>query len=258
MSSAPMFPGLTPGANQSGTNIAMPYAPIGSSDAALGGTINPFLPSSIGTGGSMPTYPRSALSTSATSGFPANFGGYSTTTPGGGSSLVPNPVIGSTPGTVGNTGTATGFGFPTDPKGQQQLLNNLNQTYGHGMGTLLYNFLSSGAGFNQDAINNLIASLQPGFERNQEDLLSQFSAGGNRFSSGAQIGLGDLMSQEQLNVGQLETQMYEQALQNYMNILSGTSQTAAKRVSGSPGSGGLLQSLLQGSSGLFSSILGGL
>jgi hypothetical protein len=97
------------------------------------------------------------------------------------------------------------------------------------MGELVFSFLQSGAGYNPQAINNLLAGLQPGFERQTQNLMQQFSAGGNRFGSGAQIAAGDLASQQQLQVGELETQMYEQAVSDYMNVLMGASGASTQR-----------------------------
>lgn len=140
--------------------------------------------------------------------FGANSGPYSTTNLAGSGPGGTNPVSG--------TGDITG-------RQQGRTLGELQTMYGEGLGALMYQFLQSGAGFNQAAINNLFAALQPGINRGEEDLMNQFSTSGNRFGSGAQIGLGDYLSQVNLNEGQLETQMYEQSIQNYMNVLNGVS-----------------------------------
>jgi hypothetical protein len=115
----------------------------------------------------------------------------------------------------------------TTPNGIKELYNTLTKTYGPGVGDLISNFLTSGAGYNQQAINNMLASLQPGIERGEEDLMGQFSASGNRFGSGAQIGLGDYLSQVNLNEGQLVTGMYEQSLTDFINVLMGAGSAAA-------------------------------
>jgi len=145
--------------------------------------------------------------------FGANAGtGYSPTSllPPGSSSPSSNPIS----------------GLPGLTSGQQgRTLGELQTLYGEGLGALMYQFLQSGAGFNQGAINNLFAALGPGIERGTESLVNQFSTSGNRFGSGAQIGTADYLSQVQLNEGQLETQMYESAISNYLNTLTGvTSQ----------------------------------
>lgn len=127
--------------------------------------------------------------------------------------------------TTGSGGTGNPVSGVGDITGRQggRTLGELQTMYGEGLGALMYQFLQSGAGFNQNAINNIFAALQPGINRGEEDLMSQFSASGNRFSSGAQIGLGDYLSQVNLNEGQIESQMYEQAVSKYMDVLNGVS-----------------------------------
>lgn len=115
-----------------------------------------------------------------------------------------------------------------------EMFNSLRSSYGEGPAHAILNFLTSGAGFNQSAINNLFAAMQPQIERGTESLMNQFSQTGNRFGSGAQIGLGDYLSQVNLNQGQLETQMYEQSVNDYMNVLMGTSGQAAQTKANSP------------------------
>lgn len=148
-------------------------------------------------------------------------GGYSTT------SLLPSGTGSGGTGTSSPSNILSGMN-PADIK---RLHDELGNTFGNGVAAAIMNFLQSGAGFNQSAVNNLFASLQPGFERAQENLLQQFGLSGNRFGSGAQIGLADLASQEQLNLGEIETQMYEQsindALSTLLDISKGTETTLA-------------------------------
>lgn len=273
MSSSPIA-GLIPGSNVSGNTIMVPYGPQQGGQASLGGSMNPFLPiTATGTGTSMPMLPQGAVSTSATSGFPAYSGGYSpssllSTGSSGGSSVAPNnPTAGSVP----INSIAQGLGLPSTTQGQQQLWDTLSKTYGAGFATAFQNFLASGAGFNQTAVNNLIAAMQPGFTQDQNSLIQAFSQGGNRFSSGAQTGLADLMSQQQLDVGQLETQMYEQSVSDYLDVLMGTGSQSASRIMSQQGGGlsglmslisgagsGLSAAGVGGSSGTLSSIISGL
>jgi hypothetical protein len=120
------------------------------------------------------------------------------------------------------------------PSDVATMYQSLQKTYGAGTAHAILDFLTTGAGFNQDAINNLFASLQPGIERGTENLETQFSATGNRFGSGAQIGTADYLSQVQLNEGQLETQMYEQSVNDYINTLMGVAGGNASRIANSP------------------------
>jgi len=175
-----------------------------------------------------------------------NAGGYSSS--GGG--LLPS---GGTNATGGKATDPFGFGSMT-PKDQSRLFDTLKKTYGDGPAHMILDFLTSGAGYNQSAINNLLASLQPGIERGQENLMEQFSASGNRFGSGAQIGLGDYLSQVNLNEGQLVTQMYEKALDNFMNVMMGTSESGGKRIASSPS----VWDSISGGLGLASTAAGGI
>lgn len=225
----------------------------------MGSVANPFyntttsLPSPSTASTANPYAPQVPMGTSASSspGFSAYSSPYTTSSPTTPGIVAPSQNPNS--GEVGVSGTGASLGFPTTTSGQQQLQQSLNKTYGSGLGTMLYNFLASGAGYNQSAINNLISAMQPGFESAQQNLMQQFSAGGNRFGSGAQIGLASLQSQEQLDVGQLESQMYEQSVNDYINVLMGASSADATRILQS-GSGSILSGLL--GSGLLSSIGG--
>jgi len=210
------------GQNPTGQQIASPAVPGSGSTGQ-----NPFLvPYGVSGGTSQIPGSSSAMT------FPAN-------TSGAPSVGVPGGTLGSASSSSSSTpfnpsGVGSGLGFPTTTSSQHQLYQNLEKTYGAGIAGALMQFLSQGAGFNQTAVNNLIAAMQPGFNQDQQDLLSSFSGSGNRFGSGAQIGLADLQSQQQLDVGQLESQMYEQAVQNYINTLMGAAGGTASRISGSP------------------------
>lgn len=203
-------------------------------------------PSKNPAGGANPMLPSTSLSSAAPSSsnpltptFPANSGGY----PSSGSSLLPSGggPSSNVPG-AGNVTSLFGMGDMTS-KDLGRLFSGLKKTYGDGTAHMLMNFLTSGAGFNQQAISNLLASLQPGIERGTENLMEQFSLSGNRFGSGAQIGLGDYLSQVNLNEGQLITQMYEQSLNDFMNVMMGTSSKVADNKASSPGG---LDSILGG------------
>ena len=161
-----------------------------------------------------PNLPASApisnpYDTSVVPTFGANSGGYSST--GGG--MIP----------TGGTGTSSGIGgfSSISPAEQQRLQKALTSAYGDGVAAQIMAFLNSGAGYNKQAVDNMLASLQPGIERGTESLMNQFSTSGNRFGSGAQIGLADYLSQVNLNEGEIQTQMYESALNDYMNVMMG-------------------------------------
>jgi hypothetical protein len=131
-------------------------------------------------------------------------------------------------------GSAIGGLSTMSPTDISKLYSGLSKTYGDGPAHAILDFLTSGAGFNQDAINNMFAAMQPQIERGTESLENQFSSTGNRFGSGAQIGTADYLSQVNLNEGQLETQQYNTAIQNYLSVLMGTSSQTAQRIAATP------------------------
>ena len=231
----------------------------------MGATMNPIFASGLVPGGMNPTGNQLALESvlsKSTTGQNSLLPQVNTSPSGPASSnpygIVPTDVASSAPAFPANTGPypsstnlAPPAGSPTtnvgqaasspfsflqsmSPKDLSRLFDSLKKTYGDGMAHMLLDFLTSGAGFNQQAINNLLASLQPGIERGTESIMEQFSAMGNRFGSPAATGLGDFLSQVNLNEGQLVTQMYEQAINNFMDVMMGTASTGAKRIASSP------------------------
>jgi hypothetical protein len=179
----------------------------------------------------------------------------------------PGPTSLLTGPTGPNTNVANAANSPVggisqmSPTDLSRMYDSLKKSYGDGTAHALMDFLTSGAGFNQDAVNNLFAAMQPQIERGTESLMNQFSATGNRFGSGAQIGLGDYLSQVNLNEGQLETNMYQNAIQNYLSVLMPTSAQAAQTKANSPSTsdsilGGLnlAGSVGQGASSIMSAI----
>jgi hypothetical protein len=240
---------LTFGATNNAANYAGWSVPTGMPGMSGGGATpaNPYMPQVN------PSATGPANSNPYSSGFPANNGGYSSTplaSGGTGSSSTAPPAWGGSRGLTGTSSNASNLGYPTNSTGQAELFTNLANTYGKGVATTLMNFLSSGAGFNQAAVNNLIAAMQPGFQNAQQNLLQQFSAGGSRFSSGASLGLSNLESQEQLNIGALESQMYEQSVSNYMDVLMGTLPGAAQTQANQPSGWDIAQ-------GVIGDVLGG-
>jgi len=97
--------------------------------------------------------------------------------------------------------------------------------YPGGVAALLTEFLQSGAGFNPKVAQALIDAMGPSIMRGEENIMEQFSALGSRFGSPASIGMGDYLSQVNLNIGQIFAQMYEQATSNYLDILTGAKKS---------------------------------
>lgn len=215
-STNPLLTSLIPGGTQTAGTLSLPYGSSGGTSTGQ----NPLMPA-------VPGGPLSPATPYSNYNFSANVGPYSNP------STAPLPVgnvnTGNNPQNAPVNAVAAGLGDPTTNKGQHDLWGNLKNTYGEGMATPLENFLNTGAGFNQQAINQLLAALQPGFNQAQNNLLQQFGSTGNRFSSGAQIGEADLMGQEQLDIGQIESQMYEQSVNDYLSVLMGTASASATK-----------------------------
>lgn len=215
----PLYAGFTP-TNPTGTQVSVPGST--SSSGA-----NPLLPSP-GTSTAAPTSTNpltAGFSSSTVPTFGANGPGAV--------SLTGAPTMPAT--NAGQAAASPIGGLSTmSPQDISKLFGGLAKTYGDGPAHAILDFLTSGAGFNQDAINNLFAGMQPQIERGTESLENQFSATGNRFGSGAQIGTADYLSQVNLNEGQMETQMYETAIQNYLSTLMGTSSQTAQRIAATP------------------------
>ena len=191
---------LMPGANMGGSSVAIPPVPGSTMGSpSIGGNTNPFIPM-VPSGQQMPGSTNSLA-------MPAN-------------------TEGATPADTGMTGQDLAgnlAGSSNVPTGWNAVYHDLKKRYGAGMGGLLMQFLKSGAGFNPEAMKALFASMGPQIERGQESIMEQFSAMGNRFGSPAAVGIGDYMSQVNLNMEQIMAQMYEQSIQDYMSVLTGKS-----------------------------------
>ena len=228
------------GAGSTGQNPYMPQVPSSGSGSA---TNNPLSPLPVPTSG--PT--KTATAPLPATGFPALNSPFGTS-PGA-------------PGTPGSSPIQSGLGGSLTPAQNTALARNLEKTYGQGIATLMMNFLNSGAGYNPQVLAALVAQLQPQFAGSQAALNQNFSAGGNRFGSGAQIGMADLLSQQNAQVGSMEAQLYEQSVQNFMTILMGASGPDASRIAKAPSTMDALTSGLnlagtgaQGASGIISAI----
>jgi hypothetical protein len=225
----PLYANFVAGKNPTGNQIALP----GASGTSASGA-NPLLPNmnvspnAATSGNPYDVVPAGAVAPS----FPANTGG------GYSSSLNLGSPTGIPPGGPTNAGQAAASPFSflnsMTPKDLSRMFDSLKSTYGDGMAHMILDFMTSGAGFNQQAVNNLLASLQPGIQRGEEDLMSQFSASGNRFGSGAQIGLGDYLSRVNLNEGEIVSQMYQSALDNFMSVMMGTGKEVSQAKANSP------------------------
>jgi hypothetical protein len=211
----PNTPGLMPGANTGGTNVAVPGG-ASPSGISLGGGTNPLLPT-FPSGQNMPgnSSPMSGVTPSA---FPANGTGTG----------APTDANGGTP--LSNTNLSQMLGFGTNGFPSEAQFNDSMHKLGipAGIAGLLFNFLQNGAGFNPQVSQALIAGMQPGIKRGEADILEQFGTMGLGNSSAAAIGLGDYLSQVQLNEGQILANQYNQSVQNYLSVLMGVKPNPPK------------------------------
>jgi hypothetical protein len=204
---------LMPGANISGSNVAVPPQPMSVGSQSVGGNTNPFLPVTA-SGQAMPPM-------TSTSG----------TTPG---ATAPMDI-----------GTLSGSGGQS----LDSVIKALKKTgMPGGIAALLGQFLKSGAGFNPQVAQALINAMQPQIERGTENIVEQFSAMGNRFGSPAATGLADFEGQVQLDIGQIFAQLYEQSVTNYLSVLMGAGKKAP--TFGSQFSGAFASGLGSGLGGL--------
>jgi hypothetical protein len=226
-----VFMGL-PGGNPSGSSTAVPgvsgTAPVPSVGTSTG--TNPLTPA-------MPTGSAAPTMTSAGS-FPAYSGGGD-----------PNQLLTALSGM--NPGGALG-GAGSD--WTHQLIGAFHKAgYPSAIASLMANFLSQGAGFNPQVVQSLLASLQPGIAQGQANIMEEFGAEGLSSSSPAAVGLAGFDAQATLNEGQIISQMYEQSVQNYMQVMLSGKESSSQQ----GGIGALLGgvgSLASGASGLFDSI----
>lgn len=166
--------------------------------------------------------------------------GLPTTSPGSG---VPNPwgnlPTSLTPATQktlpnslfpANTGSSTGSAIPSgmaglssgfstnDPGRTQNLYNYLGKAFGKGPGQLLGNMITQGL-FNPQVAQALMNAMEPTIQRGFQDVLGAFGSEGARFSSSAQIGAGDYMSQARLGQEGILANMFQQDQQMQLQLL---------------------------------------
>jgi hypothetical protein len=134
-------------------------------------------------------------------------------------------------------------GFSTgDPGRTQDLYNWLGKAYGKGPGQLLGNMITKGL-FNPQVAQALMNAMEPTIQRGFQDVLGAFGSEGARFSSSAQIGAGDYMSQARLGQEAQLANIFQQDTQMQMSLLENVLPSIQKERANS---GGWLNSLLGG------------
>jgi hypothetical protein len=92
--------------------------------------------------------------------------------------------------------------------------DQLHDTYGS-FGNVLFNYLSTGAGYNPQVAGALINQMQPLEARGRNKVLDAFGDEGLRFSSTAAIGLGDFESSFAADEAGVLAQEYDKAQDRY-------------------------------------------
>lgn len=208
--------GIAGGGNPSGFNTG------GGIDAIRGGPHTSLMPAPFPSGQNVPSIFSNSARMKDTGG-PQSTAGIS-----GSGHFNPSQYLFPTntpnqPTNLGGIG-ATG-GNAGDPNGfSAQPLNSITQGFKNagfskGLAGLLTAFLQNGAGFNPQIAQALINAMQPQVDRGLAQIQEQFGVEGLGMSSPAAIGMGDFLSQVNLNEEQIFAQMQEQATQNYMEVL---------------------------------------
>lgn len=183
-----------PGSNPSGGQMAVP-TPASQNTPAIGGNDSPFAPT-----------PPTGQQTPGISSSIATAGPI-------GPSSAANNLATTNPSSLWGLGAG-------DPNAAHNFVKSMGKAgFSSGVAGQLWNFINSGAGFNPQVAEAMIAAMQPGVQRKEADIMEQFSGLGMRGGSPAAIATGDFLAQEQLNEGQIWAQMYEQSVSNYMNVL---------------------------------------
>lgn len=218
MSTSP-FP-LNPGNNPTGMQYPVPGSStptsgVSTANPYVSPTSNPYAPN-LKT--ATPGTSAGGIVPGATGAFPANTSPYSST------KNIPSPLSGSLDLNA----------IPDD-----QLQNIFGPT-----APLIKQLLGTGGGYNQQAVNAILAQMQPGIQAGEENLMEQFGAAGGRFSSGAQLGLADYLSQVQLNQGDIMANMYETSYQNLMNEIMGLTGPSAQYQASRPTTWDIISGIL--------------
>lgn len=106
----------------------------------------------------------------------------------------------------------------TNPALGGNLYREFERAYGKGTADILSNIFGKGL-FNPDVAAAFLNAQQPGISRGQADIMGAFGAGGSRFGSSAALGLGDYMSQVNLNQQSTLAQMFQHGQDQEMGLL---------------------------------------
>lgn len=147
-------------------------------------------------------------------------------------------------GTFGaNAFTSLSSGFNLDPAYANNFYKETGRAFGKGTGSLI-DYILQGGLFNPQVAQAFLNAMQPGINRGEANILTTFGNEGNRFGSSTALGLGDYLSQVNLNEQQTLAGLFENAQQNQLSLLENILPT--------------LHGEQANHSGIFDDILGGL
>lgn len=158
------------------------------------------------------------------------------TTPTGTGGFPANGVTGSGGTTTNPELNNLSSGF-ANPDGKDSL-HDFQRAYGDGPGQMLYQMMTQGL-FNPQVAQAMIAAMQPQINRGLTSVESAFGAEGARFSSSAQIGVGDYESQAVLGENQVLANMYQQDQTEQLQLLESMMPTLHQEVADNSGNGWL-------------------
>lgn len=142
--------------------------------------------------------------------------------------------IGTAGGKAAN-GVPSALGLPVPGGGA------LSKQWGS-MGASINAFIQSGMGFNPQVAGMIARDITPYFEENMGNLLEMFGAGGSRYSSSAGLAAGQMTASFTGQQEQIFAQMYQHAVDAYMQILTGGRYKE--------GGGGGIMSMISGGMGI--------
>jgi hypothetical protein len=134
-----------------------------------------------------------------------------------------------------NSGLTAGANMP-------QLSYQLDKAYGSGTGSLLSSILSGGL-FNPGIAQAMLAAMQPGINQGEASLQQAFGAEGSRFGSADALGLGNYLSQVNLNEQSTLANMFQTSQGEELNLLQNLLPTIHQEKADS---GGILSDILGG------------
>lgn len=184
------------------------------------------------------------FTTSSGTGGPGNYGfGNMNPAPIARSSV--NPMSSQNPGGGSQWGTVTSEGSTTasqNPYGQSQSQQNwtekyLQETYGGGMGSLIYQYLMSNGGYNsaltQQSVDSQINAMQQQTQLGQNNLISSLgamgvSAGSSGLPEAVQQYQNQALQQQNAITAQEYYNMWQQSQQNELNMMEFAAEGVGK------------------------------